>query len=584
MPKMHLRRYWFLLALLAAGSVASADDLDTYVKAQMKKHGVPGISIAIIHSGKIVSTRCYGVLEAGTNKSVTPTTLFQAGSISKSVAAIGVLRLVELGKLSLDEDVNAKLTSWKVPENEFTKTEKVTLKRILSHTAGMTVHGFPGYAVDAQKPDLINILDGSKPANTPSIVVEKTPGTVWNYSGGGYTVMQQLVLDVTKTPYADFMKKTVLDPAGMTDSSYEQPQPADRAARTACGTYQNGAKVKGRWHIYPEMAAAGLWTTPTDLAHFMLSVQHSYAGQPGGVLAKDTAQQMLTEVKGGDGLGAFVEGKGSELRFSHSGRDEGFDAIYQGYASIGEGAAVMLNANEDSGVANRILKVIAGMYDWTGAERLTAPNKIAMVHVAATRLAATAGYYSQGEQLITVAQGAGKLALKVGSMAMDDMLPQGNDTYLLPDQGFKAQFAFDSAGVAVDCKLLSMEGKLLVTMPRLSGLLRGVRAKTDPDPNLTKSVADLLLTLKGDSKPLAQAGYLAPGAQRDFANGLDDFKDVSAPEFIHIDELTGHKLNRHGGQVAKVAEFRVRHSGRNRFLFVYLTATGLITDVDLADD
>ena len=448
----------------------------------------------------------------------------------------------------------------------------------------MTVHGFPGYDVDAPKPDLLTVLKGDKPANTPAIVVEKTPGTVWNYSGGGYTVMQQLVLDVTKTPYPDFMKKTVLAPAGMTDSSYEQPQPSERAERTACGTYQNGTKVPGRWHIYPEMAAAGLWTTPTDLAKFILSVQHSFAGQPGAVLSKNTAIQMLTEVKDGDGLGAFIEGKGPELRFSHSGRDEGFDALYGGYATLGEGAVIMLNANEDSGVARRIMKVIAGMYDWPGASRMIAPNKVTIAHVSANRLAAAAGYYSQEEQLITLAPGSGKLVLKMGSTAMDDMLPQGNDTYLLPDMGLKAQFEFDSNGVPVSCKLYSLDGKPAVAFSRLCGLLHGIHSKADPLPNLTKSVSDLLLKIGSDSHSLSQAPYLAPGAQRDFMIGLEDFKGVSAPEFICVNSVAGHAVNRHSGEVSRIAQFRIRQSGHPRYLLVYLTADGLITDVDLADD
>src|SRR5262249_16319368 len=154
------------------------------------------LSLAIIQDGKIVKAKGYGVTEKGGKTPITTTTLFQAGSISKAVAAMGALHLVEQGKLMLDEDVNSRLTSWKVPENEFTKDKKVTLRGILSHSAGLTVHGFPGYAVDSPFPTLVQILDGEKPANTQAIRVDILPGSRWRYSGGGYTIMQQMILDV----------------------------------------------------------------------------------------------------------------------------------------------------------------------------------------------------------------------------------------------------------------------------------------------------------------------------------------------------------------------------------------------------
>lgn len=193
-------------------------------------------------------------------------TLFQAGSISKPVAALAALRLVEQGKLSLDEDVNAKLVSWKVPGNEFTKEQKVTLRRLLTHSAGLTVHGFPGYAAGAQVPTLVQVLNGEKPANTPAIRVDTVPGRLWRYSGGGYTIMQQLLIDVTQKSFPELMRQLVLEPAGMKHSTYEQPLPPARAGEAATAHDANGQPVKGQFHTYPEMAAAGLWTTPTDLA------------------------------------------------------------------------------------------------------------------------------------------------------------------------------------------------------------------------------------------------------------------------------------------------------------------------------
>ena len=193
----------------------------------------------------------------------------------------GALRLVEQGKLALDEDVNSRLVTWKVPENEFTKNKKVTLRGLLSHTAGLTVHGFPGYATDEPGPTLVQVLDGAKPANTRPIRVDILPGSKWRYSGGGYTVMQQLVVDVTGKPFPQFMHEAVLGPLDMKESTFEQPLPADKAKLTATGHHGKQKPVKGKWHIYPEMAAAGLWTTPSDLARFAIGVQEARRASPG---------------------------------------------------------------------------------------------------------------------------------------------------------------------------------------------------------------------------------------------------------------------------------------------------------------
>ena len=361
MSRIHL-----LLAavFLSSGLPAHADKVDDFINAQLNAHHVPGLSLAIIDGGKIVKARGYGVTDTAGGGPVTAATLFQAGSISKSVAALGALHLVEQGRLALDEDVNAKLTTWKVPDNEFTGKEKVTLRRLLSHTAGLTVHGFAGYGVGEPRPTLVQALNGEKPANSPAIRVDMLPGSKWRYSGGGYTVLQQMILDVTGQPFPAFMQQTVLAPLHMSHSTYEQPLPGDKAVTTASGYYADGKPVKGRWHIYPEMAAAGLWTTASDLATFAIGVQRSLAGTSNPVISQAMTRQMLTDQKDGDGLGVFLQGKGHDLRFMHDGRDEGFDAVMVSYAETGQGAVIMINANSDSRMVPHILETIATEYHW----------------------------------------------------------------------------------------------------------------------------------------------------------------------------------------------------------------------------
>ena len=329
----------------------------------MKHFNVPGLSIAIIENYKIVDVKAYGVIATGSSTPVNTHTLFQAGSISKPVAATGALWLVEHGKLSLDEDVNQKLTSWKVTDNEFTKTEKVTLRRLMSHTAGLTIHGFPGYDVDATRPTLVQIFNGEKPANTAAIRVDATPGTIERYSGGGITIEQQLMMDVTGKQFPALMRELVLDKIGMSDSSYEQPLPAQRAAMTASGTYSDGKPVHGKWHIYPEMAAAGLWTTPTDLAKFAIEIALSKQGKSNRVLSEKMTREMLTPVKEDAGLGFFME-KDNPGQFGHNGADEGFQALLTMNADTGNGLAIMANSDNGIQVADLVLRRVAKEYAW----------------------------------------------------------------------------------------------------------------------------------------------------------------------------------------------------------------------------
>jgi CubicO group peptidase (beta-lactamase class C family) len=326
------------------------------------------LSIAVIDNFKVVWTRAYGLIEAGSATPVTPATLFQAGSISKPVAATGALYLVEQGKLSLDENVNQKLETWKVPENEFTNHEKVTLRRLMSHSAGLTVHGFPGYDVNDPMPSLVQIFNGEKPANTAPIRVDFVPGTRMRYSGGGITIEQQLMMDVTGKPFPALMREIVLDKLGMANSSYEQPLPLARAAMTASGTYADGKVVHGRWHIYPEMAAAGLWTTPTDLSKFAIEIALSKHGKSNRVLSEAMTRQMLTPVLDEAGLGFFLD-KENAGQFGHNGADEGFQALLTMNAESGKGVAIMANSDNGIAVGDFLLQSVAKEYGWNYGSR-----------------------------------------------------------------------------------------------------------------------------------------------------------------------------------------------------------------------
>lgn len=326
---------------------------------RMKELKVPGAGIAVVANGGIEWARGYGQASAGSAASVTPGTLFQAASISKPVAAMVALRLVELDRLSLDEDVNLKLRSWKVPETDLTGAEKVTLRRLLSHTAGLAVHGFRGYAAGEEVPTLRQLLDGAVPANSAPIRPNALPGSLWRYSGGGYEVMQQLIEDVTGKPFPQVARDLVLEPLSMRDSTFEQPLPESYAGRAAAGHLADGRALDGRWHTYPELAAAGLWTTPSDLARVILEIQN-----PGRVLQRDTVEEMLTLVLGNYGLGFQVGGAEGGRFFSHGGSNAGFQCMLFAYRDCGWGAVVMTNGDRGAALALEILAAIAVEYDW----------------------------------------------------------------------------------------------------------------------------------------------------------------------------------------------------------------------------
>lgn len=334
------------------------------IEERMKHYGVPGMSIAIIDDFKIAWTKTYGVMDSASMRPVTDSTLFQAASISKPVFTMAVLKLAEQGAVKLDEDVNAMLTSWKIPENAFTATEKVTLKRLLGHVAGTTVHGFPGYAPGDPLPTLVNILNGEAPANTPPIVVDRTPGSNWRYSGGGYCVAAQVILDAKGGTIPGHMRDLVLGPLGMSRSTYEQPIPAAMAHNAASGYLPDRSLVKGNWHVYPEYSPDGLWTTPTDLARFVIDLQRSVTSDSGKVLSRATAAQMVDPLLAPYGaVGMGLEDKNGERYFDHGGWNEGFCGWIVGHVKNGKGAVIMVNGN-NMDILGEVGRSIARAYDW----------------------------------------------------------------------------------------------------------------------------------------------------------------------------------------------------------------------------
>jgi CubicO group peptidase (beta-lactamase class C family) len=330
----------------------------------MTFYHVPGVSIAVIDKYDIAWAKGYGVKDAATQEKVTKNTLFQAASISKPVAAAAALHLVEKEILQMNEDVNNKLSSWKVPENELTREKKVSLRRILSHKAGLSVESFRGYEQGLPLPTLNQILNGEKPANSAPVWVVIEPGTKDQYSGGGFAVMQKLLIDQMHKPFPEIMEEIVLSPLGMTRSTYAQPLSEAHSEDVSSGHHADGHPIRGKHHIYPEMAAAGLWTTPTDLCTFAIAVMLSWTGQSEHFLSKVTARVMLSDHGEGRGLGLRVQDKGKDFMIKHSGSNVGFRSILVAYPARGQGVAIMTNAETGTFLINEILHALAVQYGW----------------------------------------------------------------------------------------------------------------------------------------------------------------------------------------------------------------------------
>jgi CubicO group peptidase (beta-lactamase class C family) len=562
----------------------SSDVIDDVIRGEMLKRHIAGLSLAIIEGGKIVKARGYGVVEKGGDDRVTESTLFQAGSISKPVAALGALLLVEKGKLDLDEDVNARLISWKVPENEFTRGKKVTLRGLLSHTAGLTVHGFPGYSTDGQVPTLVQVLDGEKPTNTAPIRVDILPGSRWRYSGGGYTVMQQLMIDVTGKPFPQIMQQAVLGPLGMQESTFEQPLPAPKARLTATGSYQDRSLVQGRWHLYPEMAAAGLWTTPSDLARFAIGVQEALAGRSDKTLSGPMARQMLTEQKNTYGLGLGLQGGGGTSRFGHGGRDEGFDAQLVAYAETGQGAAIMINANDNSRMVSRILEAIAREYRWPGYPTFTPPDRRPFEVAGETLVACTGRYEFANNQMLTFATGRGRLLTLVDGFPDEEFLPEADDRFSSTQRD--VQVTFLKGGEGEVSGLLWRDGGRERKVPRIGPLFHQLRAQSDPDLARTEKVATALKALGEGGRAIAESPLLTPGARADFGGGgtTRDLAGTRPLIFLGERDVAGRLIERHQGEVNRILFYRLVTDKGERGLLVHLTADGLITDYDIVED
>jgi CubicO group peptidase (beta-lactamase class C family) len=425
---------------------------------RMKYYGTPGVSIAVINNYKIEWARGYGVREVGKNEVVTPDTLFQVASISKPVTAMAVLRLVQQGKLKLDEDVNKYLVSWKVPENEFTRDKKVTIRGILTHTAGFDVLFYEGVPAGEPLPTPLQVLNGEKPATNQPVQVVYTPGSKYVYSGSGFLILQQLLVDVTGKPFAQLMEELVFRPLVMKSSTFQQTLPPNLQQRAAAGN-QRGEPIKGRWLIKSNMASGGLWSTASDISRFAVELQKARLGRSNKVLTKKMANLMLpsleSQISGGDGisvkvrgLGIGVAGQSQDLRFSHGGYTTGYRSEMIAFGN-GQGVVILTNGSSQA-LLREILRSMAKEYGWGVPEY--SPIERTVVSVEPRVLETYAGEYEFPEgrnpRISVVSVKDGKLYLDGAPLRAESetsFFGEGEATYIFvkDEQGRVREMIYD---------------------------------------------------------------------------------------------------------------------------------------------
>lgn len=413
---------------------------------RMAELHTPGVSIAVIDNFDVAWVKGFGVRKAGENAAVLADTPFQGGSISKPVFALAIMRLCQDKRMDLDVDVRTYLKSWQLPQDDDGWAPKINLRQLLSHTAGTTVHGFPGYPANGTWPSLQQVLDGAPPANTLPVFVDLIPGLQCRYSGGGTSIAQLASTDLTGLPFPDLMRELVQAPLGMNDSSYEQPPPPRLADRAAVAHPISGVPIPEDWHVYPEMGAAGLWTTADDLARMGVALTRVLRGETSGLgLSRDNLSAMLrpqlpNQPAGGDyfGLGWLCAGEGDGLRFGHTGVNRGFSAEMRFYPATGQGAVIMINSNEGWCLLEELFQSLEREYRW--------PTSSPQISEAPTTADVEGTYRDNAGRTFRLAQSSGNFVLRVDGQDAIHLSPCSNGTLSAKTPQVRLRFESRSDG------------------------------------------------------------------------------------------------------------------------------------------
>jgi len=337
---------------------------------RMKFYQVPGVSLAVIDRSAVEWSRVYGDKDVLIHQPLAADTMFQAGAFSQMMTAAAALKLAEAGKVDLDAEIGTLLKTWKLPPPSETglagSRARVTLRGLLTHSAGLSDHVYVGYAQGDPLPTPFQQLDGVAPANGGPAWVPAAGKSALRtrYSEPGYVLAGQVLADASGMAVPALLETSIIGPLGLKNSTFALPLPDALRSRAATGHTREGQPVKGLWNNYPETAAKGLWTTPADFAAFLLDLLGAAAGRPGRILSQAAARTMLSAQVESSGFGFVVEGKGDDILFDLRGKTRGYACFMAVYPAKGQGAVIMTNSDNGFLLVQEIMAALSGAYGW----------------------------------------------------------------------------------------------------------------------------------------------------------------------------------------------------------------------------
>lgn len=404
----------------------------------MLEDNIPGVSIAFVDQGKIKWEKSYGYADLQMLTKVTPETVFTGASLSKPIAAVAALQLVDKGLVSLDEDVNNKLKSWKVPDNSFTETKKVTLRHLIGHTAGISNFVYTSYGPNAKIPTSKQILSGESPSVDPAAEIVAEPGERYKYSNPGYTIIERLIEDISGKGFEAVVGSEVLSQVDMQDSSFIQPMPGNLMKRKATG-YSKELKAY-TYKLFPFQAAGGIWTTPKDLAKFMMALMNDYHKESNTLVSKKIADQIFSKTPNRLGFTKQYSEQGNDLIFEHWGSNEGFTSYMVGSLDDNQGLVIMTNSDNGFGLMAAISRAVAQEYNWD----LLKPRVYESVSIGENTLKTFVGTYGDGKENGEVSQFSvkkGNLYLFTkGKPTEQKLIPIGESKLISPSEYITYEF------------------------------------------------------------------------------------------------------------------------------------------------
>lgn len=440
-----------------------AGDSTWSIAESMAKYGIPGASIAVIHEGKVAWAKGYGVMDKESKAPVTSQTLFQVATIGMPLTAYGALSLVDQNKVTLNEDINSYLRSWQLPESEFTKEKKVTIKNLLSHSAGINVHAFSGYSSHEPVPTLLEILNGTPPAKSNPVIVDKPLNESLWISAGGYTIIQQMLMDVEGKNFPELMDELVLQPFGMNNSSFSQSLHTEQIKNAATGYLRDGSEVRGKTHIYPELASNGLWTTAEDLAKFIIHIQQNLQDDNlNKGLSKDLVELMLTPQSsnqyGQYGLGFSIYDKKDETYFEHHGWSTGFYSRFAAHRDNDYGVVVLTNTPQP-GFVFEVFRSVARAYEWDNYAPVY--EKVEIDHAFA---AGISGRYQANNRVVKIYQSEDRLFVKnIINTAPEELIRISDSTFVRRNASRLIQFKSTAENEAINMFYINRNDESIAT-------------------------------------------------------------------------------------------------------------------------